>query len=195
LRGVRPCFQHITRREIVFSLTLFAATLAPVILIRGRSGLYTYLPGIGAALLLGATVRELYATTEGKERPHTLLSLSPIVVVVVALSIATIGQSLKWRTMGKTNSAILTQIAQQETQPEQNTTILIKYVERDRRHRFPDGFGSWGFPFALKLLYGDPNMRGEIILEGTPPEVSVGGRELNYLYRAGEAGPKVIRQQ
>lgn len=195
LRGASPHFERITRREITFSVMLFAVTIAPVILIRGRSGLYTYLPGIGAALLLGVIAREFYANLPGKDCPHTWINLSPIVVVVVGLSIATVGQSLKWRTMGKSNSLILTQIAQQEIRPEHNTTILIKYVERDGRHRFPDGFGTWGFPFAVKLLYLDPSLRGEIVREGTPAEAVAGGRESHYLYLAGGEDPIVIRRQ
>ena len=195
LRGIRPRLERLERREIIFSLMLFAVTLAPVILIRGRSGLYTYLPGIGAALLLGVTARELYADTEENKRPHTLKNLSPIIVVVFALGIATVGQSLKWRRMGRTNSIILTQIAQQETRPEPNTLISIKYAERDSRHRFPDGFGTWGFPFAVKLLYRDQSLNGEIVREGTTAGVVEGSRETIYLYRADEGNPKVIKGQ
>lgn len=195
IRGVSLRFERLGWREIIFSVMLFAVTLVPVILIRGRSGLYTYLPGIGAALLLGVTARELCANLQENVRPRGWISLSPIVFVVVALSIATVGQSLRWRTMGRTNSSILAQIAQQETQPEADTTIIISYAERDERHRFPDGFGTWSFPFALKLLYRDPNVQGEIVREGTSAENVAGGRELNFVYFASEEYPKVFRQK
>jgi hypothetical protein len=193
MRGVKPNLNSVTRREVIFSGLLFATTIAPVILIRGRSGLYTYLPGIGAALLLGAVAHALYSTAESK-RTQTWVSLLPILLIVAALSAATVGQSLKWRTMATTNAVILRQIAQQEPQPQQNTHIILRYARSDGRHRFPDGFGTWGFPFAVKLLYDDPNVSGEIVNEGKQPEHVAGGREVNYLYVAGEDSPKVIKQ-
>lgn len=193
MRGARPNLHSVTWREVIFSGLLFATTIAPVILIRGRSGLYTYLPGTGAALLLGAVARALYSTSDGK-RPQTWVSFLPILLIVAALSAATVGQSLKWRTMAKTNVTILRQIAQQDSQPQQNTHIILRYARSDGRHRFPDGFGTWGFPFALKLLYGDPNVSGEIVVEGKQTANVAGSREVNYLYVAGEESPKVIKQ-
>lgn len=193
IRGARPNLDSVTQREVIFSGLLFATTIAPVILIRGRSGLYTYLPGIGAAFLLGAAARALSSTSEGK-RPQTWLSLLPILLIVAALSAATVGQSLKWRTMAMTNAAVLRQIAQQDAQPRQNTRIILRYALPDGRHRFPHGFGTWGFPFALKLLYDEPTMSGEIIGEGKQPERVSDNREVNYVYVAGEDSPRVIRQ-
>jgi hypothetical protein len=193
MRGARPNLDSVTRREVIFSGLLFATTIAPVILIRGRSGLYTYLPGIGAALLLGAAARSLDSTAEGK-RPQTWVSLLPIILLVAALSAATVGQSLKWRTMAMTNAAILRQIAQQDAPPQQNTHIILRYTLPDGRHRFPDGFGTWGFPFAVKLLYDEPTMSGEIVVEGKQPESVTDNRLVNYVYVAGEENPKVVRQ-
>jgi hypothetical protein len=193
MRGARPNLNSVTRREVIFSGLLFATTIAPVILIRGRSGLYTYLPGIGAALLLGAVARSLYATAESK-RPQTWLTLLPIFLIVAALSAATVGQSLKWRTMALTNASILRQIAQQDSQPEKNSHIILRYAQPDGRHRFPDGFGTWSFPFALKLLYDEPTLSGEIVGEGKQPQSVAGSREVNYLYVAGEDSPKVVKQ-
>jgi hypothetical protein len=193
IRGAKPRLDSLARREVLLSAMLFAVTIAPVILIRGRSGLYTYLPGIGAALMLGAAARSLYST-KGDARPQTWASLLPIFLLVVGLSLATLGQSWKWRTMAKTNSSILRQIAQHDPRPERNTHIILRYAQRDERHRFPDGFGTWGFPFAVKLLYDEPSLRGDIALEADQVGQAPGSTQVNYLYLAGEDGPKVIKR-
>jgi hypothetical protein len=96
--------------------------------------------------------------------------------------------------MAKTNSSILRQIAQQDPQPERNTHIILRYEQRDERRRFPDGFGTGGFPFAVKLLYADPTLRGDIVGAANQAEPVSDARQVNYSYVAGEDGPKVIRQ-
>jgi hypothetical protein len=193
IRGGKPNLNSLARREVLLSALLFAAMIAPVILIRGRSGLYTYLPGIGAALLLGAATRSL-CSTAGDERPHTWVNLLPIFLLVALLAAAMIGQSWKWRTMAKTNSAILRQIAEQEPQPERNTQFVLSYSQPDRRHRFPDGFGTWSFSFALRLLYDEPSLRGDIAVEGQSSERVPGSKRVDYLFVAGEDSPEVIKQ-
>ncbi|HZF40558.1 MAG TPA: hypothetical protein VE715_17180 [Blastocatellia bacterium] len=60
IRGRRPGLDSFTMNSSLLSASLFATTIAPFILLRGRSGIYTYLPGIAAALLLGVTARALY---------------------------------------------------------------------------------------------------------------------------------------
>ncbi|HJR09511.1 MAG TPA: hypothetical protein VJ842_19775 [Pyrinomonadaceae bacterium] len=197
IRGGSPSLNSLKRREALLSVMFFAATIAPVILIRGRSGLYTYLPGIGAALLLGAAARSLYeATAQVESRRKRWAGLLPVVLLVTLLSVATVGQSLKWRTMARTNTSILRQIAQQDPQVERNANIILSYAQSDSRHRFPDGFGTWGFPFALKLLYRDASVNGEIVREGEAmAEAASGSGELNYLYVAGEDFPRVIKQK
>jgi hypothetical protein len=196
IRGGKPGLDGVTRREVLLSVMFFAATIAPVILIRGRSGLYTYLPGIGAALLLGAAARTLYdAAAQSESRQKRLIGLLPIVLLVALLSVATVGQSLRWRTMARTNASILRQIAQQDPQVERNANIILRYADRDARHRFPDGFGTWGFPFAVKLLYRDESIGGEIIPEGGAVETVSGSGQVNYLYVAGEDFPKVVKQK
>lgn len=62
IRGRRPRLDLLTMNDALLSVSLFAAAIAPFILLRGRSGIYTYLPGIAAALLFGAMAR---AFTEG----------------------------------------------------------------------------------------------------------------------------------
>jgi hypothetical protein len=198
IRGGSPSLNSIRRREVLLSVMFFAATIAPVILIRGRSGLYTYLPGTGAALLLGAAARSLYEapTLEGESRRKRWVGLLPLVLSVAVLSVATVGQSLKWRTMARTNTSILRQIAQQDPQVRRNANIILSYAERDGRHRFPDGFGTWGFPFAVKLLYRDPSLSGQIVREGSAAVETVSSSgEVNYLYVAGEDFPKVLKRK
>jgi hypothetical protein len=63
IRGRRPRFDSFTMNDALLSAALFATAIAPFILLRGRSGIYTYLPGTAAALLLGAAAR---AFTEGR---------------------------------------------------------------------------------------------------------------------------------
>jgi hypothetical protein len=152
------------------------------------------LPGIGAVLLLGAATRSLCTTTDDHLRPHTWASLLPVFLLVALLSLAMVGQSWKWRTMAKTNMAVLRQIAEQEPQPQRNAHIILNYAQRDTRHRFPDGFSTWGFPFAVKLLYDEPNLRGDIVGEANQLEHVSGSTEINYVYVAGEGGPKVIKR-
>ncbi|HEV2880177.1 MAG TPA: hypothetical protein VGX24_02625 [Pyrinomonadaceae bacterium] len=192
VRGARPRLKEVTRYEIGLSVALFAVTLAPVILIRGRSGLYTYLPGIAPALLLGAAARALYASAPPLHR-RRWVSLSPIVFVVVALSIATVGQSLKWMRMAKTNMSILHQIAAQHARPTPGTKIILRYAKADRRYRFPDGFGTWSFPYAVKLLYRDPTLNGEIVSQEPSTEIIPKDDEVNFVYQADDSYPKAVK--
>lgn len=60
IRGRRPRLYSLKMNDALLSASLFAITIAPFILLRGRSGIYTYLPGIAAALLLGAAARAFY---------------------------------------------------------------------------------------------------------------------------------------
>jgi hypothetical protein len=193
IRGSKPTLNAVTRRELFLSVMLFATTIAPVILIRGRSGLYTYLPGTGAALLLGAAACSLYPAGDNTRR-LTWVNLLPVILLSALLSLATVGQSWKWRTMAKTNSSILRQLAEQDPQPARDTHIVLSYAQPDRRHRFPDGFGTWGFPFAVRLLYNEPNLRGDIVSEANQSEPVAGSTIVNYLYVAGEDSPKVVKQ-
>jgi hypothetical protein len=60
IRRRRPRLCSSLISDALLSAALFVIAIAPFILIRGRSGIYTYLPGIAAALLLGATARAFY---------------------------------------------------------------------------------------------------------------------------------------
>ncbi len=201
MRGARPRLKAVTIYDIGLSVALFVVTLAPVILIRGRSGLYTYLAGIGPALLLGVTARALYDSppralynSSPPRAPYrTWVSLLPVIAVVVILSVATVGQSLKWRTMAKTNMSILHQVAAQHPLATPGTNIILRYTEADRRHRFPDGFGTWSFPYAVKLLYKDPTLSGEIVPPESATEIIPKNSEVVFIYRTNETSPKVLK--
>lgn len=196
MRGARPGLEGVTAHEIGLSIVLFAVTLAPVILIRGRSGLYTYLPGMAPALLLGVTARALHAATPPRAHHRKWASLLPIIFVVVSLSVATVGQSLKWMRMAKTNMSILHQIAAQHTLATPGTNIILRYTKADRRHRFPDGFGTWSFPYALKLSYEDPTLSGEIMTQestNSPAQMSPEKNEVIFIYQANDKYPEVLK--
>ncbi len=60
IRGRRPRLASIATNDALFSAALFATAIAPFVLLRGRSGIYIYLPGIAAALLLGSVARAFY---------------------------------------------------------------------------------------------------------------------------------------
>src|SRR5262249_53177637 len=60
IRGRRPRLDSFTMNDALLSASLFATAIAPFILLRGRSGIYTYLPGTAAVLLLGAAARAFY---------------------------------------------------------------------------------------------------------------------------------------
>ncbi|MEW6736569.1 MAG: hypothetical protein AB1489_35090 [Acidobacteriota bacterium] len=155
----------LTRNEILFSVMLFVITIAPFILLPIRSGIYTYLPGIAAALLLGATVRTLYGTTNIVSSRHNLIAKFPILLVVAIYVTFTVGHSLKWKRMAEVNTTVLNQIATQQVKAKRKSLFVLTYSQVDNTHRFPEGFASWGFPYALRLLYADQTLNGLIVKE------------------------------
>jgi hypothetical protein len=73
IRGRRPRLDSFRMNDALLSASLFATAIAPFILLRGRSGIYTYLPGTAAALLLGAAARAFYDAplcAEGEVMKH-----------------------------------------------------------------------------------------------------------------------------
>ena len=55
-------------------------------------------------------------------------------------------------------------------------------------------FGTGGFHFAVKLLYDEPNLRGDIAAgESQVEHVSCSTID-NYLYVTGKDSPKVIKR-
>jgi hypothetical protein len=181
LRGV-------TFDDILFPITLSVLTLAPVILIAGRSGIYTYLSSAFAALLL-ARLLERYFRAETSPR-HPLAVILPAAAVLILLSVFTVGQSRKWRTMAETSTSILAQIKAQVPEVKPDTEIVIEYPDSDMRSYFPDCFASWGLEPAVRLLYMDPTSKGRV--ERSDPQAPSGSpSQIRFVYSTSEAGPTV----
>jgi hypothetical protein len=191
LRGVRPQLRLLTRRDVFLSMMLFAVTLGPFLLLSVRSATYSYLPGMAAALLLGAVARSLYAApAKPRPLPVALTSL-PIILVVASLMAFTIGQSLKWVLMGDVSRAVLDQIAAQQPQVKPNTSVVLKYSEADREHRFPDAFPGGVFRDAVRLLYRDPSLDGKIVRRGEPYSIGEASSEIQLEYIVVDRQPTI----
>jgi hypothetical protein len=185
LGGYAPNRISISKFQIIFSLTLFFTTIAPFILLPGRSGIYTYLPGTAAALLLSAAVRTWYQPSlEPRPRPD-LITTSPIILVVVIYCCLTMGQSLRWMKMAEVNTRVLQQIATQCVKPEPNSAVILSYSEVDRVNRFPESM-AWGFSSALRLLYSDPTVSGTIVHTSEPDTNS--SSEIHFVYQRDRSG-------
>ena len=189
IRGARPRLDGVTRHELMLSVLLFLIALAPVVLIRGRSGIYSYLPAIGTSILLGAVARSLHAKQHEVRR---WLSPVPVLVLTAIYATFTVGQSMKWRYMAETDGAVLQQISAQLPQPAAGTSIVLRYAKIDMKWRFPDGFATWGFSPALQLHYGDPTLNGAIVAQSESPPSHIGAAAAEFFYRGGPAGPEVL---
>ena len=66
--------------------------------------------------------------------------------------------------MAKTNASVIRQIQDLQPEMEARSFVLLHYVESDSDHRFPEGL-SWGFPFAMRLVYDDPTLNA-ILVQG-----------------------------
>jgi len=171
VRGRRPRLGSVRMNNVLLSASLFGVTIAPFILLRGRSGIYTYLPGIAAALLLGAAARAFYdAPSETSARIDHLirfrpLSATPILLVVFVYGLLTVIHSLRWMRMAEINTLLLNQIAEKKIKPQPNALFILTYSEADNIRGFPDGM-SHGFSCALRLLYADSTLNGLIARQG-----------------------------
>jgi hypothetical protein len=170
LRGCAPRLKSLAKCEIAFSLALFATTIAPFILLPRRSGIYTYLPGVAAALLLGAVVRAWYKPSYELSHEPSLkpplspifITASPIILVIVTYCFLTVGHSFRWMEMAEINTTILQQIVTQQPKVEPNTVFILTYSRIDSENRFPESL-AWGFSHALRILYADRTVGGELI--------------------------------
>jgi hypothetical protein len=191
IRGRRPRLDSLTMNDALLSASLFAAAIAPFILLRGRSGIYTYLPGIAAAMLLGAVARVFYDAPLKKRRgdgerekgregererrkedsslslcpsvPPFLrpLAMAPVMLVIALYSLFTVVHSLRWMRMAEINTFVLNRTAERVTKPQPNTLFILTYSEADNVNGFPDSLAH-GFSCALRVLYADPTLSGTI---------------------------------
>jgi hypothetical protein len=184
-------FSLLTKNELLLSLIMFGLMIAPFILLAGRSGIYTYLPGVAGALLLGAAVRSLFQSSD-EFRFSSIYSLIPVAVIVIILISFTIGQSQKWVKMAETNTKVLSQIVALEPQMPEKTFVILRYSETDEKNRFPDGLSMSSFSPALQLKFEDSSIYGAIVKQDKeiflPKILAV--KEFAYTVENGE--PKIV---
>ncbi len=164
-RGNTHRLKSLATKDVFLSMALFSVTIAPFILLPTRSGIYSYLPGIAAALLLGATARSFYESPFKPPARVNVVTLSPIILVIVIYSCFAVGHSLRWKKMAEVSADVLHQIVMQQPQVEPNAVIILTCNRVDNENRFPDSI-AWGFPYALRVLYRDPSVDGIIIRQG-----------------------------
>ena len=92
--------------------------------------------------------------------------------------------------MAKTNTSVIRQI--QDLQPEMNahSIILLRYAEPDRVHRFPEGL-SWGFPYAMRLFYGDPSLDARLVQGNTPVHLKNKDRAVCFEFKSGSGSIEI----
>jgi hypothetical protein len=178
----------LTFADFLYPITLSVITLAPVILIAGRSGIYTYLSSAFAALLLARLLERYFREETNPRRPMAVVL--PAAVVLMVLSVFTVGQSRKWRTMAETSTSILAQIKTQVPEIKPGTAVVIEYPDSDMLYYFPDCFASWGLEPAVRLLYMDPTSKGRVEKSDSQTP-STGISEIRFVYSASETGPTV----
>jgi len=213
IRGRRPRLRSLKIDDVLLSASLFATTIAPFILLRGRSGIYTYLPGVAAALLLGAAARAFYdaplkerrrdgETERWKEDSSVSLhspvlssfrplAITPILLVAALYILFTVVHSLRWMRMAEINTFVLNQIVERGIKPQPNTSFILTYSEEDKVNGFPDSLAH-GFSCALRVLYADPTLNGSIGRQGESCPVSLQSPVIRLDYINGDAPQLVI---
>jgi len=151
-------------RDALLSIALFLVAIAPFLLLRVKLGIYMYLAGACAALLLGAFMRALNASRRTiKQTRQSFAAAIPVVFIVVMLATRVWSHSYRWMKMADTSTAILSQIKAQVPSVHLPAAIVLRYSEVDKMHRFPDNFGTWTFPSAMQLLYQTPTLQGFLV--------------------------------
>jgi hypothetical protein len=193
LLGYRPRLNSLNKHDLILSSVLFAVTVAPILLVNYSTGIYTYLPGISAALLLGATARSLHESA--LKRPSLLAPAAfvPVILIVAGYSISMAKDSYEWMTMEKTNMLVLNQIIEQHPSVKPSTTFILRYAQDDNNNKFPHGL-NYGFPYALRFLYSDPTLNGMIIRYDEPCQECNNPSAIQLAYTIGSNGsPQVDR--
>jgi hypothetical protein len=193
LRGLPPSAGLLPRRELSLSLVLFALSVAPFVLLPGRSAVYSYLPGAAAALMLGRLACAVRKSPRAAPPLRRILAACPIVIVVASYAVVALRQADRWAVMGEASRRVLEQIATQQRAVAPGTLFILRYSEQHEGSGFPEVFGDGGFPLALRLLYGDPTLNGVLLRcdEPTPPAGSAHVLEIEY-YVDGDGRPTVV---
>jgi hypothetical protein len=173
-QGLTPRLSSVSRADVIIFASLYILTIAPFLMMKARSGIYSYLPGLFAALLLGAILSSFLRPAPGRQVKPFSRAAFPVIFVVVVYTVFSFGHGMRWVTIAKTNTSIIRQIQDLQPEVKSRSVILLHYVESDRVHRFPEGL-SWGFPFAMRLAYDDPTL-GAVLVQGDAP-VNVKNRD------------------
>jgi hypothetical protein len=191
LRGLHPSLRSLTKDDVLLSVMLFAVAIAPVVLLPKQPGIYSYLPGISAAVLLGAVARSLCDAAPEGRRGFSPITLAPIIFVIVSYVALTVGYSLKWIQLAEINTVVLNQILRQQPIVKPNTFIVLSYAANDDPTRFPEGFGDWCFPWALRVLYMDRTVDGKIIRQGESYTIGDKLLEVRFAFIGGDTATVV----
>ena len=154
--------------------------ISPFMPLHTRSGIYTYLPAVASAILLGAAVRSFYQRDD-REVPR-VIAVVPVLLVVATFTIFIIGQSQRWITTAETTTEVLNQMSAHVPSPQSNTYFVLRYAEPDRKNKFPGGLTSYAFPSALRLHYADPTLNGTVVQSGDEFTAPEGSPEVHLLY-------------
>jgi hypothetical protein len=192
LQHLTPRLSFVSKSDIFMSLALFFAAVAPFLLMRARSGIYTYLPGLCAALLLGSVAYSFSESVQEKPSQRRFAAHAPILLVSIVYIAFSFGYSLKWLSMAKTNTSIISQIHALQPAIQAHSVIVLQYTEDDRVHRFPEGL-SWGFPFAVRLRYKDPTLDGLLVRKGTPTSSEISGPSICFEYQPNTRSVQIKR--
>jgi hypothetical protein len=191
--GYRPRLNLLNRHDLILSSVFFAVTVAPILLVNYSTGIYTYLPGISAALLLGAAARSLQESALKKPSLFAPVAFAPLILIVIGYYTSMAKDSYEWMIMEKTNTLVLNQIMEQHTSVKPSTTFILKYAQDDNHNKFPHGL-NYGFPYALRFLYSDPTLNGMIIRNDEPCRECNNPSAIQMEYTIdSNGGPQVIR--
>ena len=95
--------------------------------------------------------------------------------------------------MAEDDTVALSAIYAQLPHPATGTRVLLRYDPTDAsKHRFHNGFASWGFSPALQILYSDPTMKGAVVAEGETPPTDFGLADVEFTFRDGSARLKAM---
>ncbi len=177
----RLCF--ISKWDVIAPALLFILTIAPFLMMRARSGIYSYLPGLCAVLLLAAVLHSFSKSDPDRPVPRFSPAAFPVLLVAVVYTVFSFGHGMRWVTMAKTNTSVIRQIQDLQPEVEARSVVLLTYAESDAVHRFPEGL-SWGFSFAMRLAYDDPTLNAILAQRDTAVKLRNMSRAVCFEYES-----------
>jgi len=192
LNGARILLNLPTRIDVAFAVLLYAIMISPFMPLASRSGIYTYMPAVASAVLLGAMVRSFYEP-RGDVPQRRPIAMVPVLLVVLTFTIFIVGQSQRWIVTAKTTTEVLKQMSMQVARPLPNTYFVLRYKEPDPKRKFPGGFATWSFQSTLRLHYADPSLDGAIVQVGAPYSAPAGSPTEELLYTTEMGQIKILR--